>query len=176
MDQGELLAALEAENARLRLALAEAEAGRVLPPANPFHVIADSIDQLIWTTRADGYHDYFNRRWYEFTGMPEGTTDGEEWNGMFHPDDQDRAWEVWRRSLATGDPYHIEYRLRHRSGQYRWVLGVRRQSAGRTAKSSAGTAPAPTFRISSLHATRWRKAGAAFRLHGEYPGRAFHQG
>ncbi|MCL6305248.1 PAS domain-containing protein, partial [Streptococcus agalactiae] len=45
------------------------------------------------------------------------------WNDMFHPDDQDRAWSVWRHSLATGDPYQIEYRLRHRDGTYRWVLG-----------------------------------------------------
>ena len=42
---------------------------------------------------------------------------------MFHPDGQERAWAVWRHSLATGEPYYIAYRLRHRSGQYRWVLG-----------------------------------------------------
>lgn len=88
-----------------------------------YHAIANSIDQMIWSTRPDGYHDYYNHRWYEFTGMPKGSTDGEEWNGVFHPDDQERAWSVWRQSLATGDPYEIEYRLRHRSGQYRWVIG-----------------------------------------------------
>jgi PAS domain S-box-containing protein len=88
-----------------------------------FEAIADSIDQMIWSTRADGFHDYYNRRWYEYTGVPEGSTDGDGWAGMFHPDDQERTWKVWRRSLATGDPYHIEYRLRHRSGAYRWVLG-----------------------------------------------------
>ena len=78
---------------------------------------------MIWSTRADGFHDYYNRRWYDYTGVPEGSTDGEAWNGMFHPDDQERAWAVWRHSLATGEPYQMEYRLRHRSGQYRWVLG-----------------------------------------------------
>ncbi|MGY2053178.1 PAS domain S-box protein [Methylobacterium sp. JK268] len=88
-----------------------------------FQAIANSIDQMVWSTRPDGYHDYFNRRWYDFTGMPEGATDGEAWNGMFHPDDQERAWATWRHCLATGEPYRIEYRLRHRSGQYRWVLG-----------------------------------------------------
>ncbi|HEY0324971.1 MAG TPA: PAS domain-containing protein [Allosphingosinicella sp.] len=88
-----------------------------------YHAIANSVDQMIWSTRPDGYHDYYNHRWYEYTGMPEGSTDGEEWNGMFHPDDQDRAWAVWRHSLDTGEPYEIEYRLRHRSGQYRWVIG-----------------------------------------------------
>jgi PAS domain S-box-containing protein len=88
-----------------------------------FKAMADSVDQMIWSTLPDGYHDYYNRRWYEYTGVPEGSTDGEAWNGMFHPDDQDHAWSVWRQSLETGEPYHIEYRLRHRSGEYRWVLG-----------------------------------------------------
>lgn len=88
-----------------------------------FRVIANSIDQMLWATQPNGSHDYYNQRWYEYTGVPEGTTDGEGWNGMFHPDDQDRAWSVWRRCLETGEPYHIEYRLRHRSGEYRWVLG-----------------------------------------------------
>ncbi|EAR49853.1 Signal transduction histidine kinase [Oceanicola granulosus HTCC2516] len=88
-----------------------------------FNAIANSVDHMIWTTLPDGYHDYYNDRWYEFTGVPVGSTDGEAWNGMFHPDDQERAWATWRHSLATGAPYEIEYRLRHRSGEYRWVLG-----------------------------------------------------
>lgn len=88
-----------------------------------FRAITNSIDQMIWSTTPDGYHDYYNQRWYDFTGVPSGSTDGEGWAGMFHPEDQDRAWSVWRHSLETGEPYHIEYRLRHRSGKYRWVLG-----------------------------------------------------
>jgi hypothetical protein len=42
---------------------------------------------------------------------------------MFHPDDQEVAWARWSHSLVTGEPYEIEYRLRHRDGGYRWVLG-----------------------------------------------------
>jgi PAS domain S-box-containing protein len=78
---------------------------------------------MVWSTLADGYHDYYNARWYDFTGAPSGSTDGEGWNDVFHPDDQDRAWAAWRHSLATGEPYGIEYRLRHHDGTYRWVLG-----------------------------------------------------
>ena len=85
--------------------------------------MADTMAHMIWVTRADGYHEWYNRRWYEFTGVPEGSTDGEAWNGMFHPDDRERARTRWRRSLDTGDYYEIEYRLRHHSGDYRWVLG-----------------------------------------------------
>ena len=88
-----------------------------------FRTLADTMPQMVWSTLPDGYHDYYNARWYEFTGMPEGTTDGDEWNGVFHPDDQARAWAVWRHSLETGEAYQIEYRLRHADGTYRWVLG-----------------------------------------------------
>ncbi|MBR0554018.1 PAS domain-containing protein [Sphingomonadaceae bacterium LXI357] len=88
-----------------------------------FRAIANSIEQMIWSTRADGYHDYYNDRWYEYTGVPYDSTDGDSWTDIFHPDDRPRAWERWQKSLATGDPYHIEYRLRHHSGVYRWVLG-----------------------------------------------------
>lgn len=88
-----------------------------------FRVMTGAMPQMVWTTRPDGYHDFYNDRWYEFTGVPPGSTDGEAWNGMFHPDDQDRAWARWRHSLATGEPYEVEYRLRHHSGAYRWTLG-----------------------------------------------------
>ncbi|TCQ01342.1 PAS domain S-box-containing protein [Sphingomonas sp. PP-F2F-A104-K0414] len=105
-------------------AFAEAEARRTLEASDlRFRTLADTMPQMVWSTLPDGFHDYFNARWYEFTGTPVGTTDGEGWNDMFHPDDQDRAWAVWRQSLDTGEPYNIEYRLRHFDGTYRWVLG-----------------------------------------------------
>lgn len=88
-----------------------------------FRTMADALPHMIWSTLPDGFHDYYNERWYEFTGVPANSTDGEAWNGMFHPDDRARAWEVWRASLASGEPYEIEYRLRHHSGDYRWTLG-----------------------------------------------------
>jgi PAS domain S-box-containing protein len=88
-----------------------------------FRDMADSINQMIWVTRPDGYHEYYNKRWYEYTGVPYGSTDGDAWNGMFHSEDQPRARERWQHSLVTGEPYEIEYRLRRADGVYRWVLG-----------------------------------------------------
>ncbi len=88
-----------------------------------FRTLANAMPQMVWSTQPDGFHDYYNARWYEFTGVPDGSTDGEGWNGMFHPEDQEGAWEAWNHCLRTGEPYQIEYRLRHHSGVYRWVLG-----------------------------------------------------
>lgn len=107
--------AMETRLARTVAALAESEA--------KFRILADSMPQMVWSTLPDGFHDYYNARWYEFTGVPAGSTDGEGWNGMFHPDDQERAWTRWRHSLETGEPYEIEYRLRRADGVYRWTLG-----------------------------------------------------
>jgi PAS domain S-box-containing protein len=89
-----------------------------------FRDLADSIGHMVWVARADGYHEYYNRRWYEFTGAAEGETDGlQPWGKILHPDDQDRAWARWQHSLKSGEPYEIEYRLRRANGEYRWVLG-----------------------------------------------------
>lgn len=89
-----------------------------------FRTLADTMPQMVWSTLPDGYHDYYNARWYEFTGVPPGTTDGEGWNNMFHPNDQERARQIWQHSLRTGEPYEIEYRLKHHTGVYRWTLGL----------------------------------------------------
>ncbi len=114
MSQLELRRALKAR---------EEDAARLTESERQFRILADTMPQMVWATQPDGFHDYYNRRWYEFTGMPAGSTDGEGWNGVFHPEDQERAWARWRHSLATGEPYEIEYRLRRADGVYRWTLG-----------------------------------------------------
>ncbi|GGB67920.1 sensor histidine kinase [Blastomonas aquatica] len=88
-----------------------------------FRILTDAMPQMVWSTLPDGFHDYYNARWYEFTGVPGGSTDGDAWNDVFHPDDQDHARATWQRSLQTGEPYEITYRLWHHSGDYRWTLG-----------------------------------------------------
>ena len=108
-------------NPLVELPLGEARA--LQSAGEAFHALADTMPQLVWSTLPDGSHDYYNARWYEFTGVPIGSTDGEGWAGMFHEDDQPKAWEKWNHSLATGDPYEVEYRLRHHTGEYRWMLG-----------------------------------------------------
>jgi len=88
-----------------------------------FRTIANAMPQMVWSTQPDGFHDYYNERWYDFTGAVPGDTDGERWAAMFHADDRENAWQRWSHSLATGETYEVQYRLRHRSGAYRWVLG-----------------------------------------------------
>ncbi|MBB5694581.1 sensor histidine kinase [Muricoccus pecuniae] len=88
-----------------------------------FRAIADTMPQAVWSTLPDGYHDYFNRRWYEITGTQAGETEGGAWAEIVHSDDRAVTWERWRHSLATGELYEVEYRLRMADGSWRWFLG-----------------------------------------------------
>ncbi|MBV8601992.1 MAG: SpoIIE family protein phosphatase [Candidatus Eremiobacteraeota bacterium] len=87
------------------------------------HVLADTIPQLVWTAKATGELEYFNARWFEYTGMttqeayaPRG------WLEPVHPDDREQVASAWLEAVALGREYVAELRLRDASGRYRWHL------------------------------------------------------
>ena len=85
-----------------------------------FKRLADMSPQIIWTARPDGYVDYYNRRWYEFTGFEKQLKDN-GWEQAFHPDDLQNAISVWENALTTGIEYSKEYRIRQgKTNNYRW--------------------------------------------------------
>jgi len=89
-----------------------------------FETLANAMPQMVWSTRPDGYHDYFNERWYEYTGMPREGDQGWAWLDYLHPDDVAGSKEAWQRSLATGAAYEVQYRFRRAAdGLYRWFIG-----------------------------------------------------
>ncbi|TPE63960.1 PAS domain S-box protein [Sandaracinobacter neustonicus] len=89
---------------------------------DPTFQLTDCLPQIVWSAKPDGGRDYFNAQWYAFVGMPPGSTDGNAWQELVHPDDLERLRARWRHSLDSGELYEIEYRLRHHSGFYRWTL------------------------------------------------------
>lgn len=88
-----------------------------------FRTITEAMPQMVWSCRPDGYHDFFNRHWFEFTGVDPGQCNGEGWQSLVHPDDLPPLQAKWRHSLDTGDAYENECRLRCHTGEYHWVLG-----------------------------------------------------
>ncbi len=86
--------------------------------------LADNLPQIVWVTRPDGVHEYYNQRWYEFTGLTLAQSNEKGWSNLFHPDDLERANAAWVEALRSGSPYEIEFRLlRASDGEYRWFLG-----------------------------------------------------
>ncbi|NJO12192.1 MAG: PAS domain-containing protein [Gammaproteobacteria bacterium] len=82
------------------------------------------MPQIVWTARPDGYIDYYNERWYEYTGFARGQYGQSSWAPILHPDDLQRCIDTYFGCIRTQQPYQIEYRFRDaRSGGYRWFMG-----------------------------------------------------
>ncbi|WP_298734448.1 chemotaxis protein CheB [uncultured Chitinophaga sp.] len=90
---------------------------------NQFQFVTNFMPQMVWATRTDGYVDFYNQQWYDYTGLSLEQSKGEGWLAALHPDDKVRTLELWKRSLQTGYPYEIEYRLKRSDDIYRWFLG-----------------------------------------------------
>ncbi len=102
------------EQINIREALRESEA--------QLRQLSDFMPQIVWATQPDGYHDFYNQRWYDFTGLGFDETKGQGWTHVVHPGDVERTVAAWDQSLRTGELYEIEYRLRRWDGAYRWLL------------------------------------------------------
>jgi PAS domain S-box-containing protein len=88
-----------------------------------YRFLAESIPQIVWTARPDGWLDYFNQRWFDYTGMTLEESQGSGWSSRLHPDDLPTCAEAWKNSVRSGEPYESEARLkRGRDGEYRWHL------------------------------------------------------
>ena len=85
--------------------------------------VVAAMPQIVWITRPDGYHVYFNQQWMDFTGLTLVESLGDGWNPPFHADERPLARRLWGEATRTGEPYEIEYRLRRHDGVYRWMLG-----------------------------------------------------
>lgn len=110
--------ALEAEVRRLRDQLERLETHEA-----EWRTLVETLPQIVWITRPDGWHEHFNRQWLEFTGLSLEASLGDGWNPPFHPEDRPVARKLWEDATSSGTAYEIEYRLRRHDGTYHWMLG-----------------------------------------------------
>jgi PAS domain S-box-containing protein len=89
-----------------------------------FRQLADAMPQMVWTAQPDGYLDYYNERWYEFTGFNRGARRDASWESILHPEDLQRTRETWYAAVRSGELYNIEYRfIDRREHRWRWFIG-----------------------------------------------------
>jgi len=84
--------------------------------------LVDSLPAFIFTNRPDGYLDYCNQRMLEYLGAPFEALEGWRWGAVVHPDDVAEVTARWQASLASGEPFECEARVRRADGAYRWML------------------------------------------------------
>jgi len=85
--------------------------------------LAEAMPQIVWSAGPEGDVDYFNERWFEYTGMEREVPLGRSWGPFVHPEDLPACVEGWAQAVRTGLPYQMEARVRRaQDGAYRWHL------------------------------------------------------
>lgn len=87
-----------------------------------YRELAEAMPQMVWTAAATGTVNYWNQRWYEYTGLSEAESMGLAGVSTVHPDDRDRTLAQWSEAIARGEALEIEYRIQHWHGNYQWFI------------------------------------------------------
>jgi PAS domain S-box-containing protein len=87
-----------------------------------FRALAESLPQLIWTADPNGQKTYCNQPYFDYAGIDSLAEMDSSWQEIVHPDDRESAMSAWKSSIATGEPYLKEYRLRRKDGVFRHYL------------------------------------------------------
>lgn len=88
-----------------------------------FRLLTNALPQIVWTANSDGWLDYYNQKWFDYTGMTLEQTQGWAWKSVLHPDDLQHCVDTWTHSFTLGETYQIECRFKRASDDtYRWHL------------------------------------------------------
>jgi PAS domain S-box-containing protein len=105
-----------------------------------FRVITDASPVLVWMSGTDKLCYYFNKGWLDFVGRTLEEESGNGWTQNVHPEDFDRCLQIYVSNFDARRPFEMQYRMRHHTGQYRWILdrGVPRYAADGTFEGYVG--------------------------------------
>ena len=87
-----------------------------------FSQLADAIPQLAWMAGPDGHIDWYNKRWYEYTGTTLEQMEGWGWQSVHDPDVLPQVLERWQVCLETAEPFDMVFPLRGGDGVFRPFL------------------------------------------------------
>jgi PAS domain S-box-containing protein len=100
----------------------EATAAALRDSDRQFRDLIDNLPELAWSADAGGNIDFYNRRWYEFTGTTLEQMRGWGWQTVHDPQHLESDIARWKHSLACGEPFEMEFPLRGADGAFRWFL------------------------------------------------------
>ncbi len=102
------------ERARTEAALRASEAR--------LHAIANLVPDLLWSSDPAGRTDWYNQRWYDYTGQAHAQALGFGWLDAIHPQDCEMSILRFQTAADRGEPLRLEHRIRSAAGEYRWHL------------------------------------------------------
>ncbi len=114
-------AAIALDNAKLFADL-EVEKADLAEREHEFRMANDTMPSMTWSADANGANEWFNKEWYEYTGLtPEQACNG-GWKYVFHPDDRAESAATWHRIVTKREMSGLEARKRRHDGEYRWFI------------------------------------------------------
>jgi PAS domain S-box-containing protein len=84
--------------------------------------IDERIPVMGWAARPDMSFESLSPQWLAYTGYSAAQAMGDGWSRGVHPEDLGRWLDACLRAFDAREPFEVEYRLRRRDGEYRWVL------------------------------------------------------
>jgi PAS domain S-box-containing protein len=85
--------------------------------------VIETIPAIVWTALPDGSNVFLSKGWTEYTGLTDENGKDRGWQIAAHPECLDRHLEKWNASLASGQQFENEIRLRRTSdAEYHWFL------------------------------------------------------
>jgi len=88
-----------------------------------YRLLTESMPQIVWVLSAEGNIEWFNERWYTYTGMRRGDPLAGAFPARIHPADRPRSFRTWISSpRRPTDVYEAQVRLQGQDGTYRWFL------------------------------------------------------
>src|SRR5581483_2733774 len=87
-----------------------------------FDLLVETLPILCWIADANGWIEWYNQRWYEYSGQTSDEALGWGWQAIHHPDDFLEVMRQWPQCITSGKPFEMELRLRRSDGTFHWFL------------------------------------------------------
>ncbi|WP_404399422.1 PAS domain S-box protein [Idiomarina seosinensis] len=100
---------------------AAAKSKHAVAQKNYFKELSDALPVMVWVGKPDGSIAYVGSQLVALTGETAEYIQG-NWQSLVHPEDVDRAVQAWEKSVATGEPCVVEFRIKDHQNNYSWML------------------------------------------------------
>lgn len=113
--------ALSASNMGLSEVAAADESGSADSIAS-YKRVCEDLPEIVWIASSDGYLEWYNHRWYEYTGSTAENSKGSGWTDLVHPADLPSVGKAWSKALRQESRYEVQERILAKDGSYKWML------------------------------------------------------
>ncbi|MDB5109675.1 MAG: domain S-box protein [Mucilaginibacter sp.] len=89
---------------------------------NRFRSILNALPQIAWTYTLNGEVDFYNQRWYDYTGLSIKPGKISAWESVIHPEDVQYCIDTFNAIVQSNKPGEFEAREKGADNIYRWHL------------------------------------------------------